>query len=254
MWDAAQYLKFADERSRPFADLLAQVRAEEVKAIADLGCGTGRLTRTLAERWPAARVVGVDNSPEMLEQAESLAIPGRLDFVHADLAAWRPEGPLDLIVSNAALHWVPDHERLIPRLAGMLSRGGALAVQVPDRFDTPAQAAVERTVADPRWASLLAGAGLTRDSVKPAEWYVRLLLGMGLRVNAWRTTYLHVLVGEGPVLEWLKGTGLRPLLSPLGEQAGEFLGELGGRLREAYPRDGEVTLFPFPRLFFVAAR
>lgn len=252
-WDAGQYHKFSQERSRPFVDLLAQVRSEDVRSIADLGCGTGNLTKTLLDRWPAARVVGVDNSPEMLAKSETLAIPGKVEFVRSDIATWLSDGPLDLIISNAALHWVADHEGLLTRLTAMLSGRGTLAVQMPDRFETPSQLAIEEMVARPRWSSL-EGVGLSRDSVMPVEWYVRRLIKLGFNVNAWQTTYIHVLSGADPVLEWLKGTGLRPLLVRLGEQAEEFLGELAPLLRKAYPQEDGVTLFPFPRLFFVATR
>jgi trans-aconitate 2-methyltransferase len=190
----------------------------------------------------------------MLAKARPLALPGRLEFVQADAASWSADGPLDLIVSNAALHWVGDHEGLLGRLAGMLAPAGTLAVQMPDRFRTPAQVAIDDTSADPRWAESLAGVGLSRESVRPIEWYVRRLLALGFTVDAWQTTYVHVLTGDDPVLEWLKGTGLRPLIDRLGPLAGDFLGDLGARLRAAYPAEGGVTLFPFPRLFFVATR
>jgi trans-aconitate 2-methyltransferase len=255
MWDAGQYLKYADERARPFADLLAQVGRAEVSCIVDLGCGTGSLTRILAERWPSARVVGVDNSSEMLAQAVPLTIPGRLEFVQADLAHWSPREPVDLLVSNAALQWVGDHDAVLGRLAGLLAAEGTLAVQMPNRFQTPSQVAVEQTTAEPRWAAALAGVGLHRESVLPIARYIHRLHDLGFRVNAWETTYIHVLTGEDPVLEWLKGTGLRPLLERLGtEEGGAFLQALGSRLKAAYPARGGVTLFPMPRLFFVATR
>lgn len=255
MWDASQYLKFSEERSRPFFDLLAQVHGEDTRFVADLGCGPGNLTQTLTERWPTARVVGVDNSQEMLTKAIPLAIPGRLDFVQADIATWSPEESVDLIVSNAAFHWVRDHDRLLSRLAEMLTPGGTLAVQMPNRFETPAQTAIEETVSEPRWASSLKGIGLHRESVMPLPWYVNQLLGLGFTVNAWETTYLHVfLTGDNPVLEWLKGTALRPLLERLGKEADEFMIALGSRLKTVYPPKENVTLFPFPRLFFVATR
>jgi trans-aconitate 2-methyltransferase len=255
MWNAGEYLKFAAERARPFADLLAQVRREQAGLISDLGCGTGNLTRGLAERWPLARVIGVDNSPEMLARAMPLAMPGRLDFVHADIADWTPGEPVDLLVSNAALHWINDHDALLRRLTGMLAPGGALAVQMPNRFQAPTQDAIEETVADPRWASALQGVGLHRESVMPMSWYVYRLHDLGLTVNAWESTYYHVVSGERPVLDWLKGTALRPLLKGLPPgMEDEFLHELGDRLQAVYPlRDG-ITLFPMPRLFFVATR
>jgi trans-aconitate 2-methyltransferase len=253
MWDAAQYLKYAEERARPFFDLLARVRRKNADLIADLGCGPGNLTRSLAERWPDARIVGVDNSAEMLEQARAPGLTGRLDFVLADLAAWTPDRPVDLLISNAAFQWVPDHDALFARLAGLLSAGGTLAVQMPYHFQNPAHLLIEETKADRRWSAALKGVGLHQQSVMPLVWYVERLHGLGFAVDAWETTYLHVLTGENPVLEWFKGSALRPLLNALEPAAqGEFLHVLGGRLKGAYPAKGNVTLLPFPRLFLVA--
>jgi trans-aconitate 2-methyltransferase len=255
MWDAGQYLKYAEERGRPFFDLLARVQREEAGFIADLGCGPGNLTRTLAERWPAARVVGVDSSPEMLARATPLSLPGRLDFVQADVADWRPQQPLDLIVSNAAFQWVPDHERLFARLAGLLSAGGTLAVQMPYHFETPAHVMIEETKADARWSAALQGIGLHQKSVLPLLRYVERLHELGFAVDAWETVYVHVLTGEDPVLEWYKGTALRPFVNALAPRAAaEFLQALGSRLKAAYPAKGNVTYLPFPRLFLVATR
>jgi trans-aconitate 2-methyltransferase len=253
MWDAKQYLKYSDERSRPFFDLVSRIPTERVRFVADLGCGPGHLTRTLAERWPSARVVGVDHSTEMLDQARPLAIPGRLEFVLADLGSWLPDKPLDVIVSNAALQWVGNHETLLVRLAKMLSPGGTLAVQVPYHFQHAAHLAIEETKSDPRWRETLQGVGLTQKSVLRLAWYVERLHDLGFNVDAWETTYIHVLQGENPVLEWYKGSALRPLLQRLGPDASEgFLHELGSRLKSAYPSRGGRTLLPFPRLFFVA--
>ena len=253
MWDAGEYLKYSDERSRPFADLMAQVHRAEARLIADLGCGTGHLTRSLCERWPSARVVGVDNSPEMLAQTVPQVIPGRLRFVQENLTGWSPGELVDLIVSNAALQWVSDHDAVVPRLVAMLAPGGTLAVQMPNRFQTPSQAAIEETVTDHRWSSSLTGVGLHRESVMPIAWYVHRLHDLGFSVNAWETTYIHVLTGENPVLRWLQGTALRPLLERVGpDHEGKFLRALGNRLATAYPARGAVTLFPMPRLFFVA--
>jgi trans-aconitate 2-methyltransferase len=255
IWDPTQYLRFAPERSRPFFDLLNRVTWERVDAVADLGCGTGALTRALRERWPDATVVGVDNSPDMLEHARQWAVPGRLEFVQADLASWQPPRPLDLVVSNAALQWVGNHERLLPALCALLAPAGALAVQMPHYFETPAHRIIAAVSEGPRWRAQLAGAGLQEGAVRPLPWYVERLLRLGLAVDAWETTYLHVLRGDNPALEWMKGTALRPLLARLETGAqDDFLRELGERFRAAYPpRDG-VTLFPFPRIFFVATR
>jgi trans-aconitate 2-methyltransferase len=255
MWDPTQYLRFAPERSRPFFDLLQRVTWERVDAVADLGCGTGALTRALAERWPGASVIGVDHSPDMLEHARPGTVPGRLEFVQADLATWQPPRPLDLVVSNAALQWVGDHERLLPALVGMLAPAGALAVQMPHHFETPAHRIIAAASEGPRWREKLAGAGLQEGAVRPLTWYVERLLRLGLTVDAWETTYLHVLRGDNPALEWMKGTALRPLLARL--DAGErdaFLREVGEQFRAAYPARDGVTLFAFPRIFFVATR
>jgi trans-aconitate 2-methyltransferase len=255
VWDANQYLKFADECSRPFFDLLAQVRRQQSGFIVDFGCGTGHLTRMLAERWPTSRVLGIDNSASMLEQARPLSISGRLDFCQANIADWSPDRPIDLIVSNAALQWVAGHDHLIPRLAAMLTRGGTLAVQIPDFFHMPAHAAIDDVAAQPRWKTTLADAGVPRDSVMPIGSYVERLLALGLEVNAWQTTYIHVLRGENPVLEWFKGTALRPFFALLEPEAAQrFLSDVGRRLQTAYPPTGNMTLLAFPRLFFVATR
>src|SRR6185436_6140889 len=160
MWDAGQYLKYAEERSRPFFDLLARVRLDQPHFIADLGCGAGNLTRALAERWPGARVIGIDSSLEMLTQAMPLGIPGRLDFEEADISLWTPPAPSELITSNAALQWVSDHDALLNRLATMLAPGGVLAVQMPYHVEDPAQRAIEETKVDSRWRVTLQGVGL----------------------------------------------------------------------------------------------
>lgn len=255
MWDAQQYLKFEGERGRPFLDLLARITREQVSRAADLGCGAGNLTRLVAERWPEAEIVGVDSSSDMLAKAQAVALPGRLSFVQDDIARWRPPATLDLIVSNAALQWVGDHAAVLTHLAGMLAPGGTLAVQVPSMAQLPGRRAIAETAADPLWGAKLAGVGLSVESVRPLEWYARELLDRGLSVDAWETTYLHVLRGENPVLEWMKGTALRPLLDRLDPgETPEFLREIGDRFRAAYPPHNGTTLFPFPRLFFVAQK
>lgn len=255
MWDATQYAKFSNERSRPFYDLAAQVSHERPHTIVDLGCGTGELTRSLAERWPEARVTGVDTSTEMLVKSAAFAIPGRLEFLRQDISDWSPPGPVDVILSNAALQWVEDHVALLPRLVGFLATGGVLAVQMPQRFRAASQSTIDEVAKDARWSKRLTGAGLHPDSVMPVDWYVHTLRGLGCTVNAWETTYVHVLSGENPVLEWFKGTALRPLLARLDESEKRvFEQELGPRLLKLYPARDDVTLLPFPRLFVVAKK
>lgn len=244
-WDPVQYGRFRDERSRPFHDLLARVPERPYRRIADLGCGDGGLTRVLAERWPAARVTGVDVSPEMLAAARALP---NLEFVRGDLSAWAE--PVDLLVSNAALQWVPDHAAVLPRLA---SRAGVMAVQVPGNHDSPSHSEMMRLAAEEPWRSRLEGRWQAH-AVEPLAWYVETLLRFGWDVEAWETTYLHLLPGGDPVLEWMKGTALRPILAALGADAPRFLEALAPRFREAYPPGPSGTIFPFRRLFWVALK
>ncbi|MBS0211218.1 MAG: methyltransferase domain-containing protein [Planctomycetes bacterium] len=252
-WDPTIYGRFSSERARPFGDLLAQINVESPGTIVDLGCGAGALTQTLSERWPAAHVIGVDNSAEMLAAAQPLSQRGRLEFVEADLATWKCATPIDLIVSNAALHWIDDHAALLARLTAVLAAGGTLAVQMPNNFRAPSHTILFDLVHEARWRERVAGVGLHADSVQPLAWYVERLHALGCVVNAWETTYMHVLRGPQPVLNWLRGTSLRPLLARLDEQeAAEFERELGRRLDQAYPPSGDVTLFPFSRIFFSA--
>lgn len=254
MWDPGQYLRFGDERSRPFFELIAQIRAEQPGLVVDLGCGPGQLTAELARRWPEAEVRGLDSSAEMIAAASQTDGGPRLSFGLGDVRDWRPEGPVDVIVSNAVLQWVPEHEALLPGWVQALRPGGWLAFQVPANFGAPSHVLMREVAGSPRWRSLLADVRLNRQSADPAA-YVDLLGRSGCVVNAWETTYLHVLPGEDPVLEWYKGSGLRPVLSALDpDQAADFLAEYGARLREAYPRQPYGTVLPFRRVFVVAQR
>src|SRR5262249_809478 len=215
-WNVPQYEMFAGERARPFFDLLGRVPDGEVKTVIDLGCGTGEMTATLAERWPDAHVLGVDNSPDMLAAARPRAIPGRLPFEPGDARRVRP-APVDRRISNAALHWVPDHEALFPRLAQAIAPGGALAVQMPANFDAPSHTVPRDIAADGPWADKLAGK-VQKVHVQPITYYARMFLELGFAVDAWETTYVHVLSGADPVLHWVKGTALRPVLNALGPE------------------------------------
>jgi trans-aconitate 2-methyltransferase len=256
MWSPDQYAKFGDERSRPFFDLLSRVRLEAPRRVVDLGCGPGELTAALLARWPGARVLGVDSSPEMLHKAQALAVPGRLDFVAGDLAGYRPDEPQDLVVANASLHWIEDHATLLGHLLSCLAPGGVLAFQVPANFQAPSHALLREVCAAPRWKPKL-GFVAERDPPSPVcepDWYLTFLQGRGLRPEVWTTTYYHVLQGEDAVLEWVSGTALRPVLARLDEaERRGFRAEYGARLREAYPAQGFGTVFPFTRYFVVAA-
>ncbi len=255
-WDPQQYLRFGDERSRPFADLLARIPCREPRTVVDLGCGTGALTALLARRWPDARVVGVDSSAEMLARAAEHAEPGRVEFVAGDVRRWEPPGPVDVLVSNAVLHWVPGHEHLLARWAAAVAPGGALAVQVPGNFGAPTHTLLAALCAEPRWADRLAEVAPRRDAVLSPGGYLDVLAAAGLSPDVWETTYLHVLDGPDPVLEWVRGTTLRPVLARLPEQhAAEFTERYAAALREAYPARPEgTTLLPFRRIFAVGTR
>jgi trans-aconitate 2-methyltransferase len=256
MWDPAQYLTFADERSRPFFDLTEWVRATEPGYVVDLGCGPGQLTATLAGRWPSAQVEGIDSSAEMITAAQQMLAAGgghdRLTFAVGDVTGWDPGRPVDVIVSNAVLQWVPGHMDLLPRWAARLAPDGWLAFQLPANFDQPSHAILRELASSSCWRDKLAGVQLNRQSSEPQE-YLDLLAPLGLSVNAWETTYLHVLTGPDPVTEWYKGTGLRPVLSALGPQdAAGFLAEYSERVQVAYPATGYGTVLPFRRVFVVA--
>ncbi|HXG22225.1 MAG TPA: methyltransferase domain-containing protein [Methylomirabilota bacterium] len=254
-WDPQQYQRFSGERSRPFFDLLARVPEGEVRYAADLGCGPGNLTATLVERWPEAAVWGVDNSPDMLAAAATLPAHERLFFIQADLAMWRPDRPLDRIVSNAAIQWVPDHEQVLAHLYSLLAPGGVLAVQMPNNFDEPAHRLLAEVVRQEPWAAAI-GHWQERYFVQNAGWYADTLHRLGfVNVDVWETIYYHILQGPDAVLEWMKGTALRPVFTRLAlERHHEFLANYGAKLRAAYPARSYGTLLPFRRLFFVARR
>ncbi len=256
-WNPDLYNKFSDHRLRPALELLARLPLADPAVVYDLGCGTGQVTRLLAERWPSAAVYGVDNSPEMLAKARGE--PGEIEWVEADISDWSPAEPPDLIYANAALHWVADHQSLFPRLAGCLKPGGCLAFQMPLSWGMPSHRLIRETLADggpdgePLGTERLRSA-MARNWVEPAETYYDLLVKFTRDLDIWETEYLQVLDGEDPVLAWVKGTGLRPILNDLeDEQRDILLAEYARRLRAAYPAraDGR-TLFPFRRLFIVA--
>lgn len=254
-WSAAQYTKFEDERSRPVRDLLAHIPRATAGTAADIGCGPGNSTELLQARFPDAAVTGMDSSAEMIEAARQ-RLPG-IRFELDDIQAWRNPGPFDVILSNAALQWVPDHENLLPALIAKLAPGGTLAVQVPDNLEEPAHRLMRAVAADGPWAAKLAGASKAREARHAAEWYYRTLQAAGAKVDVWRTTYHHPLAGgAAAIVEWFKGTGLRPFLGLLdpGERE-DFLARYQAAVGQAYPAlpDG-AALLPFPRLFFVATR
>lgn len=254
-WSAAQYTRFEDERNRPIQDLLARIPTADVKRAADLGCGPGNSTELLRARFPQAAVIGMDSSPDMLAAARKRLPDIRFDL--GDVAAWSDPGPYDVLLSNAVLQWVPDHSTVLPALLHKLAPGGSLAVQMPDNLEEPSHRLMRETASAGPWANKLKGAASSRTTRNEADWYYRVLRDAGATVDIWRTTYFHPLTGgAGAVVEWFKGSGLRPFLAPL--DAGEttdFLARYEAGIAKAYPAlpDGTVLL-PFPRLFFIATR
>ena len=248
-WDPDRYLTYADERGRPFVDLITHIDAADPATVVDLGCGPGNLTALLAERWSGATVTGVDSSPEMIAEAEA-SIDG-VTFQVGDVRDW--VGPVDVLVSNATLQWLPEHLELLPRLVAQVRPGGWFAFQVPGNFDEPSHTIRTALAAEEPYAAHTQGAAV--PSSYDAATYLRALWGLGCQVDAWETTYLHVLHGEDPVFTWVSGTGARPTLQALPDDLRPgFEAEFRRRLREAYPDDDHGVVLPFRRIFVVARK
>ena len=256
-WDPDRYLQYADERGRPFVDLIGRIASEAPATVVDLGCGPGNLTSLLASRWPDAKVAGIDSSAEMIAAARSI---DGIAWEVGDLRTWATPDPLalrapvDVLVSNATLQWVPEHLDLLPGLLDRVAAGGWFAFQVPGNFDEPSHTLRTELASREPYAEHARDARVP-TSHSPAD-YARLLLDLGCEVDAWETTYLHVLTGEDPVFTWVSGTGARPTLQALPDDLRpRFEEEFKALLREAYPPDaaGRVVL-PFRRIFVVARK
>lgn len=257
-WDPDRYLTYADERGRPFVELLARVGAEAPRSVVDLGCGAGNLTRLLALRWPGAQVLGLDSSPQMVARAERVE---GIDARQEDIRSWAAAGtaggadpaPVDVLVSNAALQWVPDHLDLLPALLARVAPGGWFAMQVPGNLEEPSHTIRRELAAEPGYAAHTTGVAVP-SSHDPAT-YLETIAAPGWQVDAWETTYLHVLHGPDPVFTWVSGTGARPTLQALpAELRARFEEEFRRRLRQAYPDRGHGVVLPFRRVFVVAHR
>jgi len=252
-WSARQYSLFEQQRTRPVRDLVAAIPRESAQTAVDLGCGPGNSTEVLAERFPQARVTGLDSSTDMLGEARQRL--AAVEFVQADIGDWRPAQTYDVILANASLQWVPDHSQLYPRLVSLLNPAGVLAVQTPDNLDEPAHRLAREIAASPQWADRIGD--VRHPDRHPAPYYFDLLRPHCAEVDVWRTTYHHPLAGGHPaVVEWFKGSALRPYLQRLDQAAQQdFLDTYLHAISQAYPllADGTVLL-PFPRLFIVATR
>jgi len=251
LWNDAQYLKFGDERTRAARELLARVPLESAERVVDLGCGPGNSTALLRERWPSARLSGIDNSPEMLERARR-DFPA-IEWILGDAGSYRAAEPVDLLFANAVFHWLPDHATLFPSLIEEVRKGGVLAVQMPQSFEEPSH----RLMREVRARMMPGRKDVTAATpVAGPAFYYDLLAPRATAVDVWRTTYEHVMPDAAAIVEWVKGTGLRPYLDDLtpGERTA-YLAQYGAAIDVAYParRDGK-RLFSFPRLFIVAVR
>lgn len=248
-WDPTQYARYTGYRSRPFFDLVAQIGAESPGAVLDVGCGAGELTLTLAQRWPAATLLGVDSSPDMIDRAPV----GRGATFRIAKAQDVEATGVDVLISNAALQWVPEHAELLTTWAEQLNNGGWLAFQVPANFDAPSHRLMRELADTPPWRTRLQGVLRDALAVAEPETYLALLTAQGLQVDVWQTRYLHVLHGDDPVLDWVRGTGLRPVLEALdSDGAAAFCEAYAALLREAYPPAPYGTVFPFLRTFAIA--
>jgi trans-aconitate 2-methyltransferase len=253
-WSSDQYLKFADERTRAARDLLAQVPLQSPRLVYDLGCGPGNSTELLIARYPQARVIGVESSPDMLAKARQSYPDAK--FIEGDLASWQPQEEPELLFANAVFQWVPDHLFVLRRLLDALPRGGVLAVQMPDNLDEPSHVAMRETAAAGPWASKLAKLGRVRDRLPLPAGYYDALKPASAQIDIWHTIYNHPLDGPDGIVEWVKGTGLRPYIDPLtADERQAYLSEYRQRIARAYPlaADGKVLL-RFPRLFIVSVK
>jgi len=253
-WNPALYRRFEDERTRPARELLGRVPLEAARLVYDLGCGPGNSTELLVQRFEGARVIGVDNSPAMVESA-SKRLPG-VEFELGDIANWKPAQAPDLIYSNATLQWLTDHATLVPRLFSLLAPGGVLAVQMPDNLQEPSHRAMREVAAQAPWAAVIGDAAKVREAILPAGGYYDLLVRDAAQVDVWHTVYQHPMASPAAIVEWLSSTGLRPFVDPL---TADLRASFVARYEQCIARDYAVRadgklLLAFPRLFFVAQK
>jgi trans-aconitate 2-methyltransferase len=253
-WDPHQYLRFANERTQAAIDLHARIAIDAPRTVVDLGCGPGNSTALLHERWPLADIVGIDNSPQMIAAASS-AFPGQR-WQGGDIATWQPPTPCDVVFSNAALQWVPDHARVIPHLMRQVAPQGVLAVQIPAHLNSPVHQGMLKVARDPAWRDRMVSA-IAAVRVETPSVYYDLLQPFAARVDLWVTEYQHVLDNPAAIIAWMRGTGLRPFFEALADDAerSRFETLLLREVTQGYPLQADSkVLFPFRRLFLVAYR
>jgi trans-aconitate 2-methyltransferase len=253
-WDAELYLRFSNERTRPSVDLTSRIEISDPLRIIDLGCGPGNSTAVLRQRWPKAHITGLDSSSDMIAAASG-SYPDH-EWIIGDISAWSAEIPFDVVFSNAALQWVPGHDVLFPHLFAQVASGGAFAFQIPAMFNSPWHREILETADDPSWRHLM-GPALNALTKKPPSFYYNLLRPPAARLEMWETEYYHIVESHRSIIEWFRGTGMRPFLAAL-ENEGQrqrFEDLLLERYRLAHhpQKDGRI-LFPFRRLFIIAYR
>ncbi|SDD18293.1 trans-aconitate 2-methyltransferase [Variovorax sp. CF079] len=253
-WNPALYRRYEDERTRPAQELLARVPLTGAARVVDLGCGPGNSTELLVQRFPAAEVLGTDNSEAMLVSARERLPQARFEL--SDIARWQPELPPDLIYANASLQWVPDHETLIPRLFAALAPGGVLAIQMPDNREEPTHRLMREVAAEAPWTLAIGDADKLRTQLLPIDGYYDLLAADAAQVDVWRTAYQHPMVSAAAIVEWVRGTGLKPFVDRLpADLQASYLAEYQRRVDGAYPvRTDGKRLLAFPRMFIAAQR
>jgi trans-aconitate 2-methyltransferase len=253
-WNPALYRRYEDERTRPAQELLARVPLTGAARVVDLGCGPGNSTELLVRRFPGAEVLGTDNSEAMLVSARERLPQARFEL--SDIAAWQPAQPPELVYANASLQWVPDHETLIPRLFAALAPGGVLAIQMPDNREEPTHRLMREVAAEAPWAQAIGDADKLRTRLLPLAGYYDLLAAEAAQVDVWRTAYQHPMASAGAIVEWVRGTGLKPFVDRLPpDLQASYLAEYERRVDRAYPaRSDGKRLLAFPRMFIVAQR
>ena len=252
-WDPEKYTEFGDHRLRPVLDLAGRIALSAPRTVIDLGCGTGSSTKVLKARWPEADFIGIDNSHEMLERARTMHPD--IDWRMADLNDWDADAPVDLLFSNAALHWLPDHAELFSKLFKNVAPDGVFAVQMPGNWEAPSHTSVSDTVLDGPWRSRLEPLIGPRPILTPDRYY-DLLTPLARHMEIWETTYHQELDGDNPVADFVKGSWLKPFLDALEEpERAAFEQAYRARIKAAYPPSANgKTLFPFRRLFIIATR
>jgi trans-aconitate 2-methyltransferase len=255
-WDARQYLRFSDERTRPCRELAARVALSSPRRVIDLGCGPGNSTQVLAERWNDADLTGIDSSTEMIDTARQSSV--KCDWQVMDIGRWAQTSlrPVDVVFSNAALQWVPDHAVIFPKLLQQVAPGGVLAVQMPNNIDAPAHRVARELAASEEWRDRFPPGRVRVWHVHETEFYYDRLAPHAARLDFWESEYLQVMESAQQILDWYQGTGLRPYLAALSSAERErFSADYLAGIRKAYPprADGRI-LFPFRRLFLIAYR